>query len=173
MNNTDLTAPLGDPEPDPNARASSAADFKRWRTEGQLMVLPTSGLTVRCQRVHIASLAAAGKIPDHLSGAVLSALNIRDDEDREPPKTVKAAVEKTVELVNAMCSAVLMEPRMVPDPRGEDAISPDDMHYADREHIYQWACGLVEATLPMRFPDRPTADVAPVADGAGLQPPAE
>lgn len=140
------------PEPDPDARPSSAADFKRWREQGQIMRLPTSGLVVRVQRVHVAELAVAGKIPDHLTSQVLAQLHLSKRAADDEPATLEEQVGQIVGLVDAVCCAALLEPRMEPEPSSPDVLAPGDMPYADREHVYLWVCGLVEAALPMRFP---------------------
>lgn len=157
---------------------ASAEEFRRQRDATEVLTLPDSGLAVRVKRAHIAELAMAGAIPDHLTGVVLRKLGQQGGVEKEPPPaTLREALRPNAELIDAVCCATLVEPRMVPadTPVADhpDALRPSDVPWRDREHLYLYACRLVEASGLARFRGEPARDLDSLADGAQLPDAAE
>lgn len=158
----------------PSPTTATAADFRSLGDAVELE-LPDSGFTVMVGRAHISDLAAAGLIPSELSGV---AARIIGTAGATPiPTELAQAARETQDIIDAVCCAALREPRMVPSdtPVHEhpDALRPRDMPYADRERVFAYVARLGDAARYARFPGRPTGGLAPVADGEGLQDPAE
>lgn len=143
----------------PPAPATADA-FRRLRATPEALTLPASGLTVHVRRVHLAELALSGAMPDHLTARVLERIGIKAGRERpDTPDELRRRLAENVELADAVCCAVLVSPRMFPAGDGEEpaagAITPEDMPYQDREHVFLWACGLVQeaSARAARFPD--------------------
>jgi hypothetical protein len=156
-------------------RAASADQFRRHQETPALLVLPDSGLTVAVRRVHVSDLAAAGAIPNDLLGPAMRVLGMGGAPPA--PDSLQEQAQENRALVNAVCIAALAEPRMLPEvpPSGKvglhepDAIAPDDMPWADREHVFEYVCRIGRARPLATFPHEQAGRVAPVQDGDDLR----
>lgn len=130
------------------AQAPQVAGAAAFRALGPATLnLPASGLTVRVRRAHLAELALAGAFPDGLTARVLERIGVRQANRPDSSAELRERLAENAALADAVCCAVLLEPRMVPadtDPVPEDAITPEQMPFRDREHVFLYASGLVE-----------------------------
>lgn len=151
---------------DPHQPATAAQVRALGKT--MLVELPESGLTVEVGRVHIAELAAQGLIPDGLTPIVMRELGMDSAAKLQSPA---ALAEQALQAIDAVCCAVLVSPLMRRPENVVDAeatITPADLPYRDREHIFQVVCRQVEVPDLSRFRGQPDPDVGPLAAGDGL-----
>ena len=154
-----------------NGKPATAAAFRAQAAAPAYLLLPESRLTVQVKRAHISDLAAAGQIPNELLGIVARVLGLPGASPR--PDTLEESARESRAVIDAVCCAVLVEPRMVPegadpDGAGGDAVWPSDVPWADREHIFQYAARLGEVRPLARFPVGQAGDLAPLAHESGL-----
>src|SRR5262245_26206164 len=157
--------PIGNPQP------VSAADVRARRDHPWLVELPESQLLVQIRRVTLLELAAHGRIPDELQVAALSSLADDLDEAKEQAAPeARRTMTRRIDLINAVCAAMLVAPRMSwPPPGDPDAIDPDDLPMADRIHLYGIAVGTVEGPNMAPFPGTPGPGMAPIAHGGEVR----
>lgn len=148
---------------------ASVEDFRAFRRSAETIELPESGLTVKVRRAHIMELARQGVLPNHLPSVVLTALAM----DSGKPQALDAREHARIdgELVDAVCAAVLLEPRMDLEPSEKGVLAPQDMPYADRVHIVRRTFLLAGVQDLERFPRRSAPGVAALGNGAGVPDP--
>lgn len=150
-------------------KVASAAEVRAHRDHPWIVELPESGLAVQIRRVSLLELAAAGRIPDELTTEALSSLAEALEEAREQTAPeAQRTMRRRLDLIDAVCCALLVLPEMSTDSRG-GALTPSDLPLGDRIHLYGIAVGSVEGPNLSPFPGGPGADMAPIADGAGLR----
>jgi len=145
-----------------------------WRTDRQGFVKTLlSGKRARLRAVDVGLLALSGEIPDFLTPMVLKMLF--GGEDAEPElDSIEAALGISgdmLPLINLICRAAFVEPRIVDDPQATDEISIDDVALEDRLMVFQLVIQGVEALRRFRY--EPAADVGAVPDGKDDEPEAE
>lgn len=142
---------------------ASAEELRAALKRPTYLELPESGLTVEVSRAHIADLARAGRIPNRLTGAVMRTLRMAGAPPA--PDSLDELVAETADLIEAVCMAVLVKPRMAPAPIDGSVLRPADLSFRDKETIYGWACRTPGVVPLETFRDGPSEPVAPVADG--------
>ncbi len=148
------------------------ADEVRARRDHPYVVALPSGMTVQIRRMALIELAAAGRIPDEMTTATLIGLAEALDEARDKPATeARRTMNQRLELIDAVCIAMLVAPRMTATGDG-DSIAPRDLSFRDRTYLYGIALGTQEGPNLARFPGGPGADVDALADGPGVREPA-
>lgn len=163
-------------------RPTSGADWRRPRTEGELIELP-SGNRARLRAVSLPTLVAAGNIPDLLTPLVVRMLGQGIDATTDTLEKALASAEKGEddagaaeafrqlrdmnEVFDAVCRAIFVEPRIVETPQADDEIAAEDLELADKLHAVYLAMQPVEVLR--RFRVQPATDVATVHDGEDLQ----
>lgn len=163
------------PTPDegaPPASPASAAQVKAWAAHPYTVELPESQLAVRISRVSMLEIVAQGRIPDELTRSALVGLAEAMEEARKEvkPQEARRVVRRRLDLINAVCCAVLVEPRMVMDEHPPaNAISPGDLSMTDRVHLYGIAVGSEEGPNLTPFPVEPTGGVGAGEDGADVR----
>lgn len=149
-------------------QVTSADEIRAARGRPLPVTLPDSGWVVSIRKTSLLELAAAGRIPDELGQAALVSLaEALEEATRQEPKEAKRTMRRRLELVNAVCCAMLESPAMSEDA-AEGAIRPDDLPLQDRIHLYGIATGSVKGPSLARFPGGPGPGVAAGADGAGV-----
>ena len=162
------------PTPDegaPPAAPASAAQVKAWAAHPYTVELPESQLAVRIRRVSMLEIVAQGRIPDELTRAALVGLAeaMQEARGQEKPQEARRIVRRRLDLINAVCCAVLVEPRMSADEHPPaDTIAPSDLSLTDRVHLYGIAVGTEEGPNLTPFPVGPAGGVGAGADGAGV-----
>lgn len=142
--------------------ASSVTEIRRRGAQPIHITLPETGAVVHVRRPSALELVAEGVIPEHLTSHLL-----RGVDAEESPK----ATREFVEVVNAVCCAALISPRMAsPDmPRVDgDVLTPDDLPLVDRLMIYEVVKRTEGVFHLARFPGEAPGGVAPVADEPGV-----
>lgn len=148
-------------------KATSAAEVRAHRAHPRLVALP-SGITVEVQRLALLELAAAGRIPDDMTTDVLVGLSeALGEAGEQSPAEAKRRMNRRLEVIDAVCIAMLVEPRMSADGAG-DSIAPRDLEFGDRTYLYALALGTEEGPELAPFPFGQGADLAAGADGAGV-----
>ena len=146
-----------------------ASEFRRVREQGEKITLRPTGRIVRMRIVKPSHLLKLGKIPDSLSELVMQILygKITDEQYKqffELTDRKEHAVEMA-ESLRVVCTAALLSPRIVDEPQADDEIHIDDLEDSEQRFIFDLA--LLEASSLSRFRQRQTANVEPVAEGAG------
>jgi hypothetical protein len=111
-----------------------------WR-KGELVQLP-SGKVAMLRSVSLATLVKANNVPNPLlqiASAKIFGTQIQLKMDEE---TVKSALQ----LIDLICQAAFLEPKIVDDPKEENEISLMDVSDEDKEFAYEWA---VSAQKPL------------------------
>lgn len=142
----------------------SGAALRAVREQGVLQELP-SGIVVRMRPVKPAHLLRLGKIPDVLTPLVLKVLygqaQQRDFNDFLSLREQRDEALAVVESVRVVCTAALVEPRIVDDPQADDEIHIDDLDAADQAWIFNLA--FLEAKELRSFRRGQAPDVEPMA----------
>ncbi len=152
-----------------------AAEFRRARELGEVITLAPTGRVVRMRTVKPAALLRLGTIPDVLANLVIKLLygQITEAEYHEFFSLAERA-EHAVEMADSLrivCTAALMEPKIVESPQGDDEISIDDLEDSEQRIIFDLA--MLEASALSRFRRRQEELVEPVDDGESHEQPAE
>lgn len=154
---------------------TSAAEFRRMREQGEVITLPITNRRVRMRTVKPAELLRLGKIPDPLTELVMKVLfgPLSQDEYNAFFSLSERADHAlaVTESLRVVCTAALLEPRIVDDPQAEDEIHIDDLEDIEQRFIFDLA--MMAASELSRFRTRQAADVGPVPEGEGDKQPAE
>ena len=154
---------------------TSAAEFRRVREQGEVITIPQTGRVVRMRVVKPAALLRLGTIPDPLSDLVIHILYGKvTHAEYESFFELKERKEQAVDLADSLrvvCTAALIEPRIVDEPQADDEIHIDDLEDSEQRFIFDLA--MLEATGLSRFRQRQASDVEPVAPEQELALPAE
>jgi len=149
-------------------RPTRGIDWRKPREEGFLLALP-SGNTVRIRSVALDVLLRQGKVPDLLTPFIAKTIyDGVDTKQLDEMLSIENLAEQSDEmlaLIDAICVAAFLEPRIVDDPQAEDEISIEDVELADRGTVFSLA--MLPANDLRRFLDRQAASLEPVSDGNG------
>lgn len=151
-------------------RPTAGSAWRQPRLEGYVKQLP-SGNVARLRPVSPDQLIASGDVPDILTPLVLKML-YHGSDGSELTQLVTSSEESvahargTITLINAVCRAAFVDPRIVADPTTDDQISIDDVEVLDRYFVFQLATQPAEVLRDFRFSPE-TTDVATVPDGEG------
>lgn len=150
-------------------KPTSGRDWRKMNEATITTMLPYSGMVVEMGRAQLDQLLLTGKIPDTLTPIVADLLWSSVGQGR-PAEQIQAE-RVFFELVNAVVSACLLNPRVVANPTQEDELTIGDLDFADKLIIYRLA------TQPLavlhRFRQEQAPDVDAVPEGDDLQPAAE
>jgi hypothetical protein len=142
-----------------------AFEFRSVRERGEKITIKSTGRIVRMRTVKPAYLLRLGKIPDPLSELVMGILYGKiTSAQYEAFFDIAERKENAVELTESLrivCTAALVEPRIVDDPQADNEIHIDDLE--DREQRYIFDLALLEATDLSRFRRQQETDVEPVS----------
>lgn len=145
-----------------------AAEFRAVRERGVIVPLP-SGRVVRMRSVRPDQLLKLGHIPDVLATLALKHMYGKlSDTEFYAFTDVRDAIPDAlavVESLRVVCTAALIEPRIVETPQADDEIAIDDLTLRDRQHIFDLAFSEVSALASFR--DEPDTAVAAVPDEPG------
>ena len=143
-------------------------DWRKPREEGFLLALP-SGNSAKIRPVALDVLLRQGKVPDLLTPFVAKMIYEGVDTDElDKLLSVEKLAEQSDEmlaLIDAICAAAFLEPRIVAEPQAEDEIAIEDVELADRGTVFSLA--MLPANDLRRFLDRQAASLEPVSDGNG------
>lgn len=151
----------------------TAAELRAMFETGAALTLP-SGLKVSLRPVDPLTLAMAGQIPQPLKGIVaemMFAPLAQQDEARDEIERRLHISADQMPVVDAVCRAALLSPRVVDSPTYDDEISLDYLPILDRTQIYWW---VTQGAIALQtFRDEQNADVGPLPDGGEVGPEAE
>ena len=146
-----------------------AAAFRRVRERGVVVRLP-SGRRVRMRNVQPSHLLKLGRIPDVLTPLVLKILYGKaQQDDFDNFFTLREQVDEALGVIESMrivCTAALLEPRIVEEAVGEDEIQFEDLSDTEKTWIFNLA--FLEAEGLSSFRDGQAADVGLVDEGQEL-----
>ena len=149
-------------------RPTRGIDWRKPREEGFLLALP-SGNTVRIRSVALDVLLRQGKVPDLLTPFIAKTIyDGVDTKQLDEMLSIENLAEQSDEmlaLIDAICVAAFLEPRIVDDPQAEDEISIEDVELADRGTVFSLA--MLPANDLRRFLERQAPSLEPVPDGDG------
>jgi len=155
-------------------RPTRGVEWRKPREEGFTLALP-SGNVARIRPVALDVLLRQGAVPDLLTSWV--AKTIYEGVDTEELDRLLGAenlVEQSDEmlsLIDAICTAAFVEPRIVEDPQEDDEIAIEDVELGDRGAVFSLA--VLPAQALRSFLERQAAGVEPVPDGDGDGPAAK
>lgn len=159
----------------PELTVTPAAAFRRGREQGELVRLTVTGRVVRMRTVKPSHLLQLGTIPDVLADLVARVMYGKlSNEEYNAFFDVSERKEHALALAESLrvvCTAALLEPRIVGEPQADDEIAIDDLEDNEQRFIFDLA--LLEATALSRFCARQAADVELVAAGEAAGLPAE
>lgn len=168
---TDSVQDSADQGRPPTPSVTPAYEFRRVREEGEIITIPSTGRRVRIRTVKPAALLRLGKIPDVLATFVMRSLYGQvTNEEYERFFSMPERMEHAMELAESLrviCTAALIEPRIVEAPQAEDEIHIDDLE--DREQRYLFDLALMEASDLRRFREQQEADLADMAKSPGAE----
>lgn len=154
---SDLQSPLA-PTP--------ASEWRKPREEGYLVELP-SGHRARLGPVDLSQMLLDGRIPDLLTPFVTQMLyegvNEEDLEKQFSPEAVLDRAGETMELINRVCSASFLDPRVVQEDPGDGEILIEDVSIDDRSYVFSLAIYGARALESFRVGQE--SPVEPVRDG--------
>lgn len=156
-------------------RPTRGIDWRKPREEGYLLALPSgesllpSGNFARIRPVALDVLLRQGTIPDLLTPFVAKMIYEGvDTKELDALLSVEKLAEQSDEmlaLIDAICIAAFLEPRIVADPQADDEIAIEDVELADRGTVFSLA--VLPANDLRRFLERQASSVEPVPDGDG------
>ncbi len=150
-------------------QVTSGVEWRALREQGVLIQLP-SGFYARLRPVSIEQMIAGGEIPDLLTPLVTKMfLDGADSVDLETflvqkgPDKALAEIGQMTRLMDAICVAAFVQPRIVDNPQADDEISIDDLDITDKSAVFH---RVQQPTAVLRrFRLEQTADVEAVSDG--------
>ena len=124
--------------------ATSAAEFREHRLEGELITLPPTGRVVRMKAVKPAELLALGDIPEPLAELVIAFLygSLSEDQyaDFFSPKEKREQALDLIESLRIVATCAMLEPVIASkDYDGPDSISVDDLEDSELRYIFDLA----------------------------------
>jgi len=147
---------------------TKGSEWRRNREEGEIIQLPYSGKLVRLRTVRPDHLLKLGRIPDPLTRLVVDMIYGKSEtKDIDAFLEEQTSIEDAKEMLESLrvvCTAGLVEPKIVDNPVGEDEISMDDIELADRGYIFRLVFVPAEALSTFRY--KPPTDVEVMANGA-------
>ena len=148
--------------------ATSAAEFRAHREEGELITLPPTGRVVRMKAVKPAELLALGDIPEPLAELVISFLygSLTEEQyaDFFSPKEKREQAIDLIESLRVVATCAMLEPQIVPDASADPAcVEIDDLEDSELRYIFDLAMmgasHLTEFRLEQEAPVEPVADI--------------
>ncbi len=142
-----------------------ASEFRRGREQGETVTIPSTGRVVRMRVVKPSHLLRLGKIPETLTELVIRILygQLTAAQYREffsVGERAEHALDLT-ESLRVVCTAALLEPRIVDAAQADDEIHIDDLEDGEQRFVFDLA--LIEASALTRFRRQQETDVEPVA----------
>ena len=164
--------------PNGATKPSSGKEWRQPREEGYVRTL-FSGKTVRLRPLDLATMLLEGDIPDLLTGLVYQVLfEGVDAPGYTPPpagedaKQAMFGITPTIlPVVNLVCKAAFLEPRIVDEPQADDEIGIEDVELRDRALVFNLVTQGADALR--RFHYQPPPIVEAVPDGQDAGPEAE
>jgi hypothetical protein len=162
-----------DPQPTPGKQ------WRQPREEGYVRTL-FSGNVVRLRPLDLATMLVEGEIPDLLTGLVYQVLFEGVDapgyvppapHGEESKQTVFGITPTILPVVNLVCKAAFLQPRIVDNPQTDDEIAMEDVELRDRALVFNLVTQGADALR--RFHYQPPPALAPVPDRQDLEPEAE
>lgn len=147
---------------------TSGFEWRRNREEGELIQLPYSGKMVRLRTVRPDQLLRLGKIPNPLAAMMVDIIYGRMDSEKMDNflslgEDVQAAMDM-LESLRVVCTAALVDPKIVENPTQPNEISMDDLELNDRSYIFRLTFVSAEALKTFRY--EPPTDVEIASNGA-------
>jgi hypothetical protein len=159
----------------PGPTPTPAAEFRRIRERGEIIPLPTTGRVVRMRIVKPSALLKLGKIPDPLTELVIKILYGQVSPEQYAQffelADRREHAEDLAESFRVVCTAALIEPKVVDNPQADDEIHIDDLEDSEQRYIFDLA--LLEATGLSRFCKRQAELMESMDEGASAPLPAE
>lgn len=148
--------------------ATSGAVWRSAREQGYLKQLP-SGNWARLRPVALDRLLISGEVADLLTPLVVKMVMDGADTvsldtflNNATAERTLGTVAETIQLLDLVCRAAFVEPRIVDNPQADDEISLADLSLEDKGLAFSLAMQPAEELR--RFRLEPTPDVATVPD---------
>src|SRR6476620_820675 len=130
------------------------SEWRRNREQGEIIQLPYSGKFVRLRTVRPDMLLKLGKIPNPLTSLMVDIIYGNIDNDRiNNFLSLQESAEEAMAMIESLrvvCTAALVEPKIVDNPQAEDEISIDDIELSDRSYIFRLVFISAEALTTFR-----------------------
>lgn len=138
---------------------TSGREWRRLREKGQLVEL-ASGFVVRLRPVSIGELVLEGMIPNTLIPQVNRMMGVAPTTE-DTDETLFERGKSWLQILKIVCTAAMMQPKIVDDPQDEYEISFYDLTSRDRDQIFSWVTAPQEAV--QKFRPEQDASVEPVS----------
>jgi hypothetical protein len=126
---------------------------RRALREGGVEITLPSGMMARLRAVGLDAFLLTGQIPDALTPAILEA--VEGGSADLPAMESLSAARDYLHLLNAVCAAAFVSPRVVESPQADDEIALDDIDFEDKVWLLELLGKPITALL--RF--RPAAEL--------------
>jgi hypothetical protein len=155
-------------------KVSLGAEWRRRRAQEHLTRLP-SGNLAKLRTVDLYGLMEQGDVPDVLTTLAASVLFEGADKviSLDEPAKGKAdrgdileRARQRVDLINLVCKAAFVEPRIVDDPQADDELAIDDVHMEDRAFVFWLALRPAEELSRFRYESPPDVEAVQQRDDA-------
>lgn len=143
-------------------KVTSGGAWRQPREEGFVKRL-LSGRVARLRPVQMDVLLAEGKIPDLLTGYAVGQIMEPSEEDPLDNEKLRKNTTEMIELMNVVCKAAFVEPKIVDEPQADNEITIEDIELQDRSMVWRLATQPVEALRKFRLGEGP--GVEDVHDG--------
>jgi hypothetical protein len=115
-----------------------------------------SGLKARLKRLALIDLVGMGQVPDTLSGLVAEAIR---KEELPTEEVDLEEMQHSVEVINLVCMACFVEPKLTPEPT-EESLGVYDVPFEWRSDVFRWANSAAEELKPFRRQPARAAEAA-------------
>jgi hypothetical protein len=116
---------------------TSGSQWRKLREEGELLELP-SGNFARLRPIALIELIHLGHVPNQLLTVAYSLMG-GDQDDVSTPEEQVDRLRNFSQLVQIVCKAAFVEPKIVDEPTQDNEITFFDLSEDDRLFVYAWA----------------------------------
>jgi hypothetical protein len=124
-----------------------------------------SGMQVRLRPVSIERMLRSGQIPDELSP--IAGKSIWSEFSEDSVGTSTNMVLGMFDLLDLICMAAIIEPKIVEDPQADDELSIDDLGTDEKYEVYQLVTQ--PGWVLRKFCEQQGANVASLPDGQDVR----
>jgi hypothetical protein len=142
-------------------KVTSGKQWRKLREEGVMVPLP-SGNVVRLRPVGLPELIRGEHVPDLLTPLVAETIWRGEPSPAQISESLEMA-RGSIELLDLICKAAFLEPKLVDNPQADDEISVDDIDLADKSFVLQFVTAPMVALRSFR--DEQTSAVESVRAG--------
>lgn len=139
----------------------------QWK-QGEVVQLP-SGCVARLKRPDVIDLIMDnGKVPDVLMPLIFGNKGVKQGRQPNADEITPDMLEMLLPTLRKMVKACFVEPRVMDEP-DDNSIGVDDVAFADKLWVFQWAIG-GQAQVAAGFPKQSARNMVALPNGAHDEP---